>query len=125
MTQHTKGPWEVKEEEADKPYLRIRGCALGRKYKIANVLYFTDQQDSRKEKDEVLANARLIAAAPETAAERDRLKETNAELLEALENMLQFAEVCHRQCEDQLMRQAIGNDIMSARNAIAKARGEA
>jgi hypothetical protein len=30
------------------------------------------------------ANARLIAAAPETAAERDRLKALNAELLEAL-----------------------------------------
>lgn len=34
------------------------------------------------------ANARLIAAAPETAAERDRLKEVNAELLEALKAML-------------------------------------
>ena len=32
------------------------------------------------------ANARLIAAAPETAAERDRLKEVNAELLEALKD---------------------------------------
>jgi len=31
------------------------------------------------------ANARLIAAAPETAEERDRLKEINKELLEALE----------------------------------------
>ncbi|MFN7185458.1 MAG: hypothetical protein ACK5VE_03695 [Alphaproteobacteria bacterium] len=31
-----------------------------------------------------LANARLIAAAPETAAERDRLKEVNADLLAAL-----------------------------------------
>ncbi len=31
------------------------------------------------------ANARLIAAAPETAAERDRLREINAELLAALD----------------------------------------
>ncbi|RAI30578.1 hypothetical protein [Rhodoplanes serenus] len=30
------------------------------------------------------ANASLIAAAPETAAERDRLREVNAELVEAL-----------------------------------------
>ncbi len=30
------------------------------------------------------ANAKLIAAAPETAAERDRLKAVNAELLEAV-----------------------------------------
>lgn len=34
------------------------------------------------------ANARLIIAAPETAAERDRLKEENAEMLEALEHLL-------------------------------------
>ena len=32
------------------------------------------------------ANARLIAAAPETAAERDRLREVNAELLAALKD---------------------------------------
>lgn len=30
------------------------------------------------------ANARLVAAAPETAAERDRLREVNAEMLKAL-----------------------------------------
>jgi hypothetical protein len=34
--------------------------------------------------DQQEANARLIAAAPETAAERDRLKALNAELLAAL-----------------------------------------
>ena len=38
------------------------------------------------------ANARLIAAAPETAAERDRLKAINAELLEALSQMLARSE---------------------------------
>jgi hypothetical protein len=32
-------------------------------------------------------NARLIAAAPETAAERDRLREVNAELLAALKKL--------------------------------------
>ena len=37
------------------------------------------------EEDERQANARLIAAAPETAAERDRLKAINAELLGQLE----------------------------------------
>src|SRR3990167_8336628 len=37
---------------------------------------------------EVEANARLIAAAPETAAERDRLKATNADLLAAVRRAL-------------------------------------
>lgn len=37
---------------------------------------------------EAEANGNLLAAAPETAAERDRLKEINAELLEAAKTSL-------------------------------------
>ena len=37
--------------------------------------------------DTMLANARLIAAAPETAAERDQLRMINADLLAALESL--------------------------------------
>jgi hypothetical protein len=40
-------------------------------------------------------NARLIAAAPETAAERDRLREVNAELVAALSELLAEAEEFH------------------------------
>jgi len=54
--------------------------------------------------------AHLIAAAPE--------------LLDALENTVQFAEASHRQCDDPLMREAIGRDILKARAAISKAKGE-
>lgn len=81
--------------------------------------------------DQQVANARLIAAAPETAAERDRLKALNAELLEVL-----------RLTADQALRCEIpegygpefrseewdaGYDaaISSARAAIAKAEGGA
>ena len=41
--------------------------------------------------DESRANARLIAAAPETAAERDRLREVNADLLAACREVLRCA----------------------------------
>jgi len=41
----------------------------------------------RLTREECFANARLIAAAPETAAERDRLREVNAELLAALKKL--------------------------------------
>ena len=37
---------------------------------------------------EAAANARLFAAAPQTAAERDRLRETNAELLAELSALI-------------------------------------
>ncbi len=41
---------------------------------------------------EVIDNAQLIAAAPETAKERDRLKIINTELLEACENIRNYEE---------------------------------
>jgi len=43
------------------------------------------EERARMWRDVKEANARLFAAAPQTAAERDRLREINRELLEALE----------------------------------------
>jgi len=68
------------------------------------------------------ANAPLIAEPPpETAAERDRLKEINAELLAALEALMWRFEADdadpHSSTDD-------APDIQQARAAIAKARGE-
>ena len=66
MTTHTPGPWQE-----------------GRSGN--NRVYGPDKQGSRSGLIAVVykgrANARLIAAAPETAAERDRLKAINAELV--------------------------------------------
>lgn len=59
---------------------------------------------------ELLNNAILIAAAPETAAERDRLKEINAELLAALRDVLPHVPL---------------RDRWVVRNVIAKATGHA
>ena len=54
---------------------------------------------------------RLHAAAPETAAERDRLKESNAELLAALKRMI-------------FDWDGEPEDITEAQDAIAKAEGK-
>ena len=64
---HTPGKWEIMSEEVGRDYIRIRGSALGKKYKIANVLHAGDIFDNlyEKETEEVRANARLIAAAPD------------------------------------------------------------
>ena len=85
-TKHTKGTWEVKcldlkspNSIPSKPILISSQQGLvatvSRLYKIGGVSVSSGQGE---------ANAELIAAAPETAAERDRLKAVNAELLEAL-----------------------------------------
>jgi hypothetical protein len=72
---HTPGPWrifnstDIFPDDNDTEGLRqIADCS------VSEHIPFTEQQ----------ANARLIAAAPETAAERDRLKVVNAELLAVL-----------------------------------------
>ena len=71
--QHTLGPWILIQHRADSyPFPLSIHTADGSSW-IAR-----DGQVSSK------ANARLIAAAPETAAERDRLRAVNVELVEAL-----------------------------------------
>ena len=77
-SQHTPGPWKSLPEEADKPYIRIRGTALGRRYKIANVMDPTYNGATDQDFEETRANARLIAAAPE--------------MLEVLQDMLYCSE---------------------------------
>ena len=67
MTQFkgTPGPWEIKPEEVDRPYIRIRGTQWGRRFKIANVLSPNYDGVHHREANETRANACLIAAAPE------------------------------------------------------------
>lgn len=62
---YSKGPWEIKPEEVDKPYIRIRGTRLGGRFKIANVLLPIYEDVHPREADETRHNARLIAASPE------------------------------------------------------------
>lgn len=108
---HTPGSWIVLPEEADKEYLRIRGTRLGGRYKIANVhcVKYVGMYEaiSQQEEEESLANARLIAAAPE--------------LLEALIAM-------EREKSDYMRLNHLGdpsNETTNkmARAAIAKAQG--
>ena len=69
MTEHTPGPWTY-EPDWSGYYIRctkktprgVKGIAVARTLRSGFSL------------DETIANARLLAAAPETAAERDRLK---------------------------------------------------
>ena len=74
MTKHTPGPWTVDAIETTLVRAPDR-------YPIA------DLESHFREITECEANARLIADAPETAAERERLKESNACLLAALKKV--------------------------------------
>ena len=74
-TGHTPGPWSVNK------YGSVGAGKFGTWPIIAAIEPFYGED--RKHGDHT-ANARLIAAAPETAAERDRLRKVNGELLAAL-----------------------------------------
>ena len=81
QAQHTEGPWKVGDSEKNNhrgiysdEYIICTICLMGAERR-------KNKQRGRNTED---ANARLIADAPETAAERDRLKASNAELLKAL-----------------------------------------
>lgn len=69
QVKHTPAPWIVAPMEADKEYIRIRGTKLGGRFKVANVLdekhNWSNSIIEAREKDESLANARLISAAPD------------------------------------------------------------
>ena len=97
----TPGPWTLLPEEADKDYLRIRGTRLGGRYKVANVhhIRYKGVHAVVRERDdaESMANARLIAAAPDLLAALELIANTGMDA---------------RQC------------MLTARAAIAKATGD-
>lgn len=99
MNKHTPGPWFV---DAHNNVL-AEGCLVA----FPSVASGLEKQE---------ANAHLIAAAPETASERDRLKEINAELLNALEEVFVIG--------DQLVSAVYGNEFVEKARAVrAKAKG--
>jgi regulation of enolase protein 1 (concanavalin A-like superfamily) len=70
MEKFSKGEWAIMPIEQDKEYIRIRGAVLGGKFKIANVSDLKNHHEDGKkwcefDRAEPMANAHLIAAAPE------------------------------------------------------------
>jgi hypothetical protein len=114
MSGHTPGPWLIQQgDEWADGIVTLHGHN-----EDGTPMYWTVASYNRR-RDEAEANARLIAAAPETAAERDRLREVNAELVAALE---QIAHRAHKHAVCTQVQYSLG-DI--ARAAIAKATGDA
>ena len=68
--------------------------------------------------------AALIAAAPETAVERDRLKEINAELLGALKELFKHCAMIHNTWGDGSNQKEADAAISNAKAIIAKAEGK-
>ena len=86
MNGHTPGPWDCDDE------IHWENTPGEQEIHTGNFDVYTNGGDVvianvNGQIDEGRVNARLIRAAPETAAERDRLKSVNTELLAALEEI--------------------------------------
>ena len=108
---HTPGPWTIEthpmqDGAAEYHVIVGDGMALGRVYGPA------------------LPNARLIAAAPDTAAERDRLRIIVADLLAAAESalLMLFAQELDEAAEERKGQATRVCDALRA--AIARALGK-
>jgi len=109
---HTPGKWHASN-------LRIFANINGLDRRVAEC--YRPAISGEYDGGECEANARLIAAAPETAAERDRMKEINNDLLEALKEVLSEIQAI---VDDGTLRECDVNNhlsIIKARAAITKA----
>ena len=115
MNEHTAGPWHVQRYSGGHQlYVNAAGA------QIALILHTETRglADMVERRD---ANAAFIANAPETAAERDRLRAVNAELAVACDDLLNA-------CDVQMGIQGISSEVLSAmeraRTIIVKWIGE-
>lgn len=98
MAEYTRGPWELDESLRGNSYTAISGEDW---IELATVV--TRMQSGTEDSPEGLANARLIAAAPE--------------LLEALELARDHLEVCNHEGEEDEALAQINAAITKAKGA--------
>ena len=123
---HTPGPWAVVPN--DGAYVKrpeIGTLRIEAPFPKEDILAIVVTDIPELQRCAV-ANARLIAAAPETAAERDQLRVSKAELLAALDDL--------QACSASIIEGRLGvkNSLLTdynrartaALDAIAKAKGE-
>ena len=107
MTEHTPGPWHIDTISPCTVYTIRQDTKPPMRLELATFWGRTG--------DEAKVNAELFLNAPETAAERDRLRADKAELLAALKDILQA---------DFLSPEARRDAVRRAGAAIAAAEGK-
>ncbi len=112
---HTPGPWKI-EPEGDRDLLVMEATDP-----FGEVAWIANRYHGERDRATEQANALLIAAAPETADERDRLREINAELLLACERAMAAYDRAASGEPRVIWR---GEDVDFMRAAVGKARSK-
>ena len=107
---HTPGPWHV----------GVKTAHHGRDIYGPHGESVAITDDVATFPETAYANARLIAAAPETAAERDRLREVNAELLAACQRLLRVERMTRATYDSDVQ---MAEAVDQAMGAIARTEG--
>lgn len=118
MSGHTPGPWSATYGHL------IRVSPTNNPSTICGV-HRRGLHSGNYDEAEVFANARLIAAAPDTAAERDRLKEINDDLLAACKSVREWLmePFTAADADDENLSPAFRKALRKVNAAIAKAEG--
>ena len=116
-SEHTPGPWLITPEG----YISTDAYGFVQIYTpFREHAFGPNASDPNHEEFEIAAaNARLIAAAPDTAAERDRLKAVNAKLLAAIAALLNGIQ----HWNDTTKTERLESAAAQAREVIAKTKG--
>jgi hypothetical protein len=107
MDKHTKGPWVVN------PIQLIQICTADARMEVARATVYSNAHES-------IANARLIATAPELLDELKKLYRAYVNLLETGRDRIVAA---GGQCDSVELMEAADQYLKSSRAAIAKATG--
>lgn len=121
MSKHTPGPWTVVQVQRKSGLIGFEVRETSHEQGVICEIDAKPYLVHVKEE-----NAALIAAAPETAEERDRLKEINAELLEACKEAFKLIELARQHFPKSMHNSdkfKLENTCAVIGNAIAKADG--
>lgn len=113
-TKHTPGPWHI---DASKSFYVFASGALAEQAGVTHGPFICNASSQ--------ANAALIAQAPDLLAERDRLRQINAQLVEALEDAsFLLAKIGKFPGDLPQFMGSIIRSVQDARAALAKAKVE-
>ena len=129
MTQHTPGPWAIVDDGTIRAAHAVKNSDQMADYRGAIICDMKAGTGCSQwpaiarehAQPEAEANARLIAAAPETAAECNRLREINAELLAAVKEIWATCDPAEGNAKAD---ERAYDSFQIARAAIARAEGE-
>ena len=118
--QHTPGPWKWKWYSSPGEAQRLVSLDGEDILSAVDGQVYDDYDSDSAHIDVSEANARLIAAAPDTAAELERVKALNAEMVQALTAISELADAQQKAGDNYCAISFVGDYLRKIRAILAK-----